>query len=139
MDGWVIDLLDGPDPVLAMLCGSKHLDKCAITQQDTNEAQYDTIIREGRLRSWVTHSHVYTVSARLEYGPDARSTNTKKVQPAKVWVDQPIDTSAEDEIQEKIRSAEAERSTLKGEFAKLRERQASIKERIQDAESECVG
>lgn len=124
MSGWAIDFLDGPNAVLSMLCSSRHLDKTAVTLSDISEAQYDKIISEGRLRNWVTSTHTYNVSVRAEYGPSARSTNTRRIRPAMVWVDQPVDTTAEEEILSR-------KSALDSEFEALKQENIAIKEDAQ--------
>ncbi|RAL65963.1 hypothetical protein DID88_005624 [Monilinia fructigena] len=47
LEGWVIDFIDAPEPVLAMLCNDVRAHKTAVTLQDITEEQYERIIRSG--------------------------------------------------------------------------------------------
>lgn len=136
MEGWAIDFLDGPNAVLSMLCNAKHLDKTAVTLSDVSEAQYNTIIGEGRLRNWVTATHTYNVSVRAEYGPSARSTNTRKIRPASAWIDQPVDNSAEAEILTRKRAAQSEFDALRQEADNIKEDGANLKRDLKVATDE---
>jgi hypothetical protein len=137
MDGWAIDFVDGPKVVLAMLCGSANLHRCAVTLQNTTEGQYDSIIGDGRLRRWVTNSHTYTIVSRAEYG-GVSTVNTKLIKPARYWVDQPVDSSAQNEIQSRIEAAKAEYESAMREATPLQKIIKDLKSKIPDLEREVV-
>jgi hypothetical protein len=120
LDGWALDFIDGPEPVLAMLNGNGKLQRSAVALQDSSEAQYDMIIEEGSLMSWAAGRQSYQIARRREYGPDAQTTNTRIIGAAKYWTDQPVDTSATREIQQRIDDLVAEFDELKKQVIPLR-------------------
>ncbi|CCU82278.1 structural maintenance of chromosomes 5 smc5 [Blumeria hordei DH14] len=123
MIGWAIDQIDGPGPVLSMLCDSARLDRSAIAHDDISEETYQTIIREERLNVWVTQSQRFNVTRRKEYGPGAISTITRPVPNERFWTDQPVDASARAEIQARI-------ETIEGEFQALKRQNDPLKTKI---------
>ncbi|KAI1006228.1 Structural maintenance of chromosomes protein 5 [Podosphaera aphanis] len=120
MIGWAIDQVDGPGPVLSMLCDSARLDRSAIALNDVNEETYQTILREEKLNMWVTKTQRFNVTRRKEYGPGAVSTITRPVFPERFWTNQAIDASARAEIEQKI-----EKLTI--EFKELKQKNDPIK------------
>lgn len=125
-DGWALDYLDGPSPVLAALCNDKKLHRTGLSLNDVSEQQFSTIVDSG-LRDWVAGRHVYTVSRRAEYGPGAASTTTKNVNRAKYWTDQPVDAREKRELQEKVDAYTQEFDALKAEVLVVRPKLNEIK------------
>jgi chromosome segregation ATPase len=125
MEGWAIDYIDGPTPVLDMLCGSGALNQCPIGLREPSDNQYKVLAENVYLRRFVTGTHSYNISRRKEYGPQAVSTISKSLQRAQYWTDQPVDVSARREIQEKIDS-------LVADFEKLREHVLPLRQKIKD-------
>lgn len=119
LDAWAIDLVDGPEPVLSMLC-SRGLDTSAVSLRELSQEHYDQIRDEGKLNHWATNSNVYAINRRKEYGPGAVSSTSKQVNAAQNWTDQPIDTSAKQEIQQKINDGDREFEELKRMIAPIR-------------------
>ncbi|KAI9056134.1 hypothetical protein LZ554_001062 [Drepanopeziza brunnea f. sp. 'monogermtubi'] len=119
LDAWAIDLIDGPEPVLSMLC-TRGLDTSAVALGEMSQELYDQIKDEAKLNHWATNSNVYTINRRKEYGPGAVSSTSKQVNPAQNWTDQPIDTSAKQEIQRKIDDGDRELEELKQTVVPIR-------------------
>nr|POE59340.1 structural maintenance of chromosomes protein 5 [Quercus suber] len=84
MEGWIIDLLEGPDEVLAMLCDNKNLHQTAYTSRDTNDEQYKDLER-GPISSWVTSTSTYQITRRREYGDKASSVRTNALRRAQFF------------------------------------------------------
>ena len=84
-DGFAIDYLDGPDPVLAMLCAHSLLHASGVTLRETSDEQYRRISTDDRIGSWVSGAQSYRIIRRRELGPDAVSTTTRKVFPGPFW------------------------------------------------------
>jgi len=101
LQGWAIDYIDGPEPVLAMLCDSRKINACGITLTDISEQQHNMLV-DGRVFGWATSKHWYKVNRRAEYGPQATSTTSKAVRDPQFWTDAPVDSSAKREIEAKI-------------------------------------
>jgi hypothetical protein len=138
LDGWALDFIDGPEPVLAMLNGSGRLQRSAVALQDNSEAQYNMIIEDGSLVSWAAGKQLYQISRRREYGPDAQTTITKLVNAAKYWTDQPLDTSASREIQQRIDELDAEFDELKKQVLPVRKERDEKIEKSKEIEKEIV-
>ena len=101
-DGWALDFMNGPEPVLAMLCAEgPRLHQTAVALRDTTAQQYD-ILQSSPVASWITSKSYYRISRRREYGPGATSTQVRDVRPARIWTDQPVDSSLKRELQENI-------------------------------------
>ncbi|KAF2201694.1 P-loop containing nucleoside triphosphate hydrolase protein [Delitschia confertaspora ATCC 74209] len=87
-DGYLIDCIRGPEPVLAMLCDSAKLHTTAITTEAMSEARYREL-QESQFTSWIHGREMYTVNRRREYS--ATSTVVKPVRKARFFTDQPVD------------------------------------------------
>lgn len=138
LSGWALDFIDGPEPVLSMLCDSKGLNRSAITTHEISAEQYDAILQHGKLSQFVAGRSIYSVSRRREYGPQAVSTTTKSVTPAIYWVDGPVDTAAREAIEAEIKSLGEELVALKSEITPLKQRQAELKTIMSDLNGEKV-
>lgn len=100
-DGWALDFLSGPEPVLAMLCEASGLHKTGVVFQDTSGEQYERISNSS-VTQWVTGKCLYRITRRREYGPDAVSTTVRDIRKAQIWTDQPVDVSAKRELRQSI-------------------------------------
>ncbi len=106
-EGWALDYLQGPEPVLAMLCADSKIHETGVSMRDTTSQQFN-MLQDSSIQTWVTRKSVYRISRRREYGPGATSTTVKDTRRAQVWTDQPVDLTAKRELQERIRDLEEE-------------------------------
>ncbi|KAE9380162.1 P-loop containing nucleoside triphosphate hydrolase protein [Stipitochalara longipes BDJ] len=143
LDGWAIDFIDGPTPVLEMLVSSAQIDQCPIGLSEPSDEQYNLLAENIRVKRFIIGTNSFLVSRRAEYGPQAVSTSSRGIQPAKYWTDQPIDVSARREIQERIDSLKSEfrelsekARPLKEEIPNLKEKGAAVKKEIEDIKKE---
>ncbi|KAL4805864.1 P-loop containing nucleoside triphosphate hydrolase protein [Aspergillus unguis] len=116
--GWAVDFLDGPEPVLAMLCSEKLLHQTPVSLRDISDQTYSTL-ETGSITSWVAGKSSYQIIRRREYGPGASSTRVRQVKPARCWTSQPVDVSAKRELQGRIQE-------LKSEMEAGKEQQESL-------------
>ena len=100
-ESWAIQQLEGPAPVLAMLCESARLHVLGVALKDTSPEQY-RLIEASRIQSWVTSKSFYQIRRRAEYGPSAVSTSVRPLRKAQVWTDQPVDMSIKQQCLKKI-------------------------------------
>ena len=132
-DGWALDFINGPEPVLAMLCAEgPRLHQTAVSLKDTTAQQYD-LLQKSPIASWITSKSYYRISRRKEYGPGATSTQVRDVRPARIWTDQPVHLAARRELQENIQGWSAEVGAIqdrvetgKSEMKKLRARREEL-------------
>ena len=117
LDGFAIDMMDGPEPVLAMLCAEKRLHMAGLSIRDHTDEQYDRLVQSS-ITQWVAGRHSYQVRRRREYGPNAMTAVTKNVQPGTVWTSQPIDVSEKQQLQRQLAQAKGEWEELKEQNAK---------------------
>lgn len=130
LDGYIIDYLEGPGPVLAMLCSEKKLHSTAIGLADISEEQYNSILGDGRIRYFAAGKQSYTCTRRVEYGPNAVSTRVQQVRPGKFWTDKPVDDSVKREYQSQIAEATGELQELKKQNKELLERVDALRQEI---------
>ncbi|KAB8295011.1 hypothetical protein EYC80_006958 [Monilinia laxa] len=117
LEGWAIDFIDAPEPVLAMLCNDIRAHKTAITLQDITEEQYERVIRSG-ITSFISKSTSYKITTRREY--NASSTQTTEIKRARFFVNGVVDTSGRRVIEESL-----EKLTLKFESMKKESKEIS--------------
>lgn len=128
LDGWALDFIEGPEPVLAMLCSSANLQAVGIALQDVSEAQYNLIL-ENRIGSWASGRLVYRTTRRAEYGAGATSTTTRGIRPAQIWTDQPVDASVRREVEQKIEA-------LRSEFEDMKQRSGTLRQSGEELKTE---
>ena len=136
-DSWALDYLQGPDPVLAMLCAEMKLHETGVGLQDTTSQQYDSL-QKSQLVSWVTKKSIYKITRRREYGAGATSTQVREVKPARVWTNQPVDVTAKREIEENIRSWDEELSDCRARFQDLKVQIVGYRDTVSTSKSEMV-
>jgi structural maintenance of chromosomes protein 5 len=127
-DGWASDFIDGPEPVVAMLCLQARIHLTGIALNEINDSQYDMII-SSPIQTFVTARSYYRINTRREYGPGATSTTTRIVVPGTVWTNQPVDLNAKRELQEKIQG-------WADEFEAMREESKPLKAKAEDLKIE---
>ncbi|KAF2773702.1 putative ABC/SMC5 protein [Teratosphaeria nubilosa] len=101
LEAWVIDLIDGPEPVLAMLCDNRNAHATAFTSRELSPQQVETLTRESSaITSWVTPTDTWQTTRRREY--NAASTRSNPLRPAKYWTDAPAALNADAELDGRI-------------------------------------
>jgi hypothetical protein len=138
LDGWASDFLEGPEPVIAMLCSASNLHSVGIALEDVSEVQYNQIL-QGRIGGWASGKHTYRTQRRAEYGPDATSTTTKNVRPAQLWTDRPVDLSAKREVEGRIQTLVEEFEVMKEESRPLKEKRDALQIEQRPIKDEIVG
>ncbi|KAK4145350.1 SMC5-like protein [Dichotomopilus funicola] len=135
-DGYVTDFLDGPEPVLAMLCSERRIHVSAVGLRDLDDAQFEQIQQVGSLSSFAAGRQFYRITRRREYGPGAVSTRVTPVQKGRFWTDQPADTTEKAEIEKKIEeikrqhaTSQARRDAIAAERGTLQAERQAIKEK----------
>lgn len=128
LEGWLLDLIDGPEPVLAMLCDNRGIHQMAYATRETTERQFDAL-KGSQISSWVTPSQSYTISRRREYGDAAISTRVQALKQARFFTDAPVDRQMEQDIEAKI-------FETKDEIAELDESGRRVKEEHQELGAE---
>ncbi|TAQ88168.1 hypothetical protein B7494_g3479 [Chlorociboria aeruginascens] len=127
-DAWALDLIDGPETVLAMLCDNAHINKTPVSIREMSEAQYNMAVQNDALSKWACGKTSYSVSRRREYGPSAMSTMTRSIRPAQAWTDQPVDNTEKRRLEERLKSLTEEFESLKEQSKPIKDKMESLKE-----------
>lgn len=138
LQGWALDFVDGPEPVLAMLCGAVKLNSTGISLEDVTEDQHKLITESGTVNSWVTGRHSFRVNRRREYGPGATSTLARTINRGKYWTDQPADVTARREIEERKKKLDADFEEMKTEVKGIRDKIEELDSKRADLVAETV-
>ncbi|KAK7756589.1 Structural maintenance of chromosomes protein 5 [Diatrype stigma] len=128
LDGYALDYLEGPEPVLAMLCAERRVHAAGVGLQDCTDAQFQQLMDGERITTWATGQTMYRITRRREYGAGAVSTTTRKIAPGSFWKDQAPDDGERARLQECRQVADSEFAELKKRFAELHVRLKSFTE-----------
>lgn len=135
LEGWLLDLLEGPEPVLAMLCDNRNMHQAAYTFRDISSSQFNAL-QQSPISSWVTAKQSHTITRRREYGDKATSTRVQDLRPARFWKDVTVDLQQQSAIDRRIAETKSEISELKqSRLAKMGEVK-TIKAQVTDLEKE---
>ena len=107
LEGWLLDLLDGPEPVLAMLCDNRSIHQTAYTFRDITQAQFNAL-QQSPLTSWVTSKQSYVITRRRDYGDKATSTRVQDLKQARFFTKVAIDHQQESGINRRIAETQSE-------------------------------
>lgn len=129
LDGWLMELITGPEPVLAMLCDNTNLHRNAFCKRDITEDQYD-MLKKTSISSWCTPTNTYRMIRRGEYGEAGTAARVSPLHRARLLTDAPVSTQAEEDSKARIATLEGEISHIKEEMHGVRARAAQLKEKI---------
>ena len=119
LECWILDLIEGPDAVLAMLCDNRNIHQTAYASREISSGQFDNLKRSP-VSSWVTPTQSYMITRRREYGEHATSTRVQGIKKARFFTDAPVDRQMEDELNERINQANSEIEELRREIQDLK-------------------
>ncbi|KAK0257782.1 Structural maintenance of chromosomes protein 5 [Friedmanniomyces endolithicus] len=107
LDGWILDLIEGPEPVLAMLCDNRSIHATAFATRTLDSAAMDALkAANSPVTSWVTPEGMCRITRRREYGDKATSVQNTSLKPAKFFTDAPAAAANEDaELDERVTDA----------------------------------
>ncbi|RYP06854.1 hypothetical protein DL764_002902 [Monosporascus ibericus] len=128
LDRYAIDLIDGPEPVLAMLCAEKRLHASGVSLGDITDAQYQQLVNGERISNWAAGQIMYRITRRREYGAGAVSTTTRKVIPGSFWKDQLPDDGESARLQQRHDELRDEVEELKRALQELNNKIQGINE-----------
>ncbi len=138
LEGWALDFIKGPEPVLAMLCGECRLHQTGITMRDVTERQFDAL-KDSPISSWVSSRASYQITRRREYGPGATSTRVRDLRRGRVWTDQPVDMGTKRELQMNIDQWTDEARELKRLADEANDKLSRLRDEAASIEREKVG
>ncbi|KOS19946.1 Structural maintenance of chromosomes protein 5 [Escovopsis weberi] len=144
LDGFAIDYLQGPEPVLAMLCAEKRLHLSGLSLNEHSEAEYERLAHHATISTWAAGVQSYAIRRRREYGPQAMSAVTRGIQPGQFWTSQPnVATQERLELQRRLEEAKSELDEMKTKHKalsarknELEEQKSKVEEKISDLKNE---
>ena len=113
LDAYVLDLLEGPEPVLSMLCDNRNIQAIGVAFQELNNQQYEALTRSP-ITSFATPKETYQITRRREYGDAGTSTRTRALREPRLFTDMAVDTGVE-------RNLKAQKLELQHEMQELSE------------------
>lgn len=136
-EGWALEFMDGPEPVLAMLCGEVRLHQTGISLRDISQRQYETL-QDSPISSWVAGKSSFQITRRREYGPGATSTRVRDIRRAQVWTTQSVDMGVKRDLQFNIEGWSEEVRELTRQAEEGKEKLRQLKEESDAIEAERV-
>ncbi|KAI2639392.1 P-loop containing nucleoside triphosphate hydrolase protein [Xylaria nigripes] len=136
LDAYAIEYLEGPEPVLAMLCAEKKIHVSGVAQHDISNIQYEQLMATEGISSWAAGNRIYRVATRKEYGPSATSTSTKNIPPGRFWTDQPVDGAERADLERRMREVQQEMNTIKQEIQDIGEKERALIEQSREVMGE---
>ncbi|KAI9804909.1 MAG: Structural maintenance of chromosomes protein 5 [Piccolia ochrophora] len=117
-EGWALDYITGPDPVLAMLCNETRLNQTGVALRDITPQQFDDL-QNSPVSSWVAGRTSSQIVRRREYG--LSSTRVRDVRKGQVWTNQQVEVGGKIELQDNIQTWEVELEEIKKQVQEAKE------------------
>lgn len=138
LDGYALDFVEGPEPVLAMLCSEKRLHLTGVALKDISEEQYQKIEKDEVFNSFATGNTMYRITRRREYGPGATSTMSRAIRPGTYWTDGPLDMAAKDELEQRLEQCESEFEGMKKTNEEFKAKNSALKDKTEEIKEAVV-
>lgn len=138
LDGYALDFIEGPGPVLAMLCSEKRVHLTGVALNETNEGHYQKLSDGEVINSFATGKTFYRITRRKEYGPGATSIISRTIQPGKWWTDEPVDGSVKAELEKRLQESQREYDELHGQNKELQAKRQALDEESKRIRNEIV-
>jgi chromosome segregation ATPase len=127
-EGYVIDYINGPDAVLAMMCDNTRLNRIAYAARPITDEQH-AAVSSSPIQKWVSGRDVCQITTRREYG--ASSTAVTQLKSARCFVDQPANSEEKRQLDEDIKRIQRDNTELKEELANNKQEKADLIEKLQ--------
>ncbi|KAF2258257.1 structural maintenance of chromosomes protein-like protein 5 [Lojkania enalia] len=132
-EGWVIDYIRGPEPVLAMLCENSKIHRTAYAAETLPKDRHD-VLAKSPIQVWIEGPKKYRVSKRSEYNQS--STLVIELKPARIFTDQPVDGEEKRRLDNEVREIERLIQELRQQHSSLKEEQQRLAEQNAQAKKE---
>ncbi|CAK7217309.1 Structural maintenance of chromosomes protein 5 [Sporothrix bragantina] len=135
-EGTAIDYLEGPEPVLAMLCAERRLHASPVSLHQPPSDQYDRLMASDNISVWVSKDQMYRVNRRREYGTHAVSTSVRDVRPGRFWKEAQVDMSEKTELQRKLDEYNTSLTALRDEMQQLKDKASNPLRMMNEVDAE---
>ncbi|KAK8089977.1 hypothetical protein PG997_004938 [Apiospora hydei] len=123
IDGFAIDYIDGPSPVLATLCSDKRLHASGVALREASAEQFKQLLKGRKYRNGQR---------------DQPASSTKQVRPGQFWTDQPVDNAEKADLQNKLEAKDEEKQELIKEFEAAKARVAKLEDKDKEVMEEIA-
>ena len=134
---FVIDHLNGPATVQAMLCNERFLHQYAIASRAVSDDQHNRLART-EVKSYVSGQTIHRFNRRAEYSNEVISTvafvSTKDLH----WSDQPVDMGRRAAIERDIADKAGDLSTIKEEHTNCKAEFSELAKKIDGLQKEIL-
>jgi structural maintenance of chromosomes protein 5 len=135
LDGWILDQLEGPEPVLVDLCDNAKLHQTGYSLHKITEDQFRRL-ESSPIATWLDTENRYRVTRRREY--NISSTTVTALRPPKVWTEAGVDTGIEHQLKRSIAELRSDLEEMKKENDELSQQRQNLYEQNTELENEIV-
>lgn len=132
-EGYMIDYIQGPDAVLAMLCDNTRLNRTAYAARPISDEQH-ALVSGSAIQKWVSGRDIYQITTRREYG--ASSTAVTQLKRARCFVDQPANAQEKLQLDEALKRNQQDGIELQEEINNCKREIVGFKQQIVDFRQE---
>jgi chromosome segregation ATPase len=127
--GYMLDYINGPDAVLAMLCDNTRLHQIAYASTPITDQQH-AAVSDSPIRTWVSGRETFRIVTRREY--NASSTSVTKLRPAQWFIELPGNTDEIAALTTRITQKETEAGKLITDYKATREEIKNLRGEFQE-------
>lgn len=135
LDAFVIDYIQGPRVVLAVLCSERMLHQSAIATGAVSSDQHDRLMHS-KISSYYCDGQSHRFRRRPELGPDVVMSTSNLARPPRVWIDKPVDLGRKANLQRELAEARGEMQEVEKETKLCNEEIQQEREKIQELKGE---
>ena len=136
LDGWLLECIKGPEPVLAMLCDSSKLHQTAFKRNGRmSDAEYE-VLQNSPISSWIAGRELFQINRRREYG--ASSTSVRQLKQARLFTNQSSGDDDKRQLDDDIAQIENYARTSKDRIKSLEDEKRQLENQKRELDDEYV-
>jgi structural maintenance of chromosomes protein 5 len=137
LSGYVIDQLEGPGPVLAMLCHERLLHSSGIASGRLSDAQHERL-QDSDIKSYVTADTSYRVTKRAEYGKEGNINSSRPLIAPKIWTTQSVDMGRKAAMSRELQEVAGELEIITREHSTCQSKANEIDNKVKILKAEIA-
>ena len=135
-ESYLVDHIQGPDAVVAMLCDNVRLNRIAFASTPISNQQHEATVKS-QIQTFVSGNETYKITTRREYG--ASSTSVVPLKKAQYFTDQPANTEEKRVLEDKMKQNQQESQELQDQLNEMKNEKTQLQEQMNDARQQRVG
>jgi chromosome segregation ATPase len=135
-ESYLVDHIQGPDAVIAMLCDNVRLNRIAFASTPISNQQHEATVKS-QIQTFVSGNETYKITTRREYG--ASSTSVLPLRKAQYFTDQPANTEEKRVLDDKMKQNQQESQELQEQLNEMKNEKNQLQEQVNDARQQRVG